>query len=573
MVSPINAEQQPIEKIFSKEYVFSIPTYQRPYSWTTEQTTDLFDDLYAAMQGAVPVANLSPYFLGSMVLIKEEDKAPADVVDGQQRLTTLVLLLSAIRHLSEARYATEISKLLFESGSELTGRKDEFRLTLRDKDADFFRKHVQEEDGFGKLVKLAPGGHSDPQANLIRNGKLFLEKLEKISKEERVRLVQFILLRCYLVAVSTPDLDSAYRIFSVLNSRGLDLSATDILKAEIIGAVAQGGRDDYTAKWEDIEEELSREKFGELFSHIRMVYRKAKPQGTLLKEFKDHVTANSTPERLIDDIIVPMADVYDFLTHSNFASPEGAEAVNLPLKWLNRLEFVDWLPPALAFAVRHKGDAKSMASFLSDLERLSYGMLLGKWGINDRMERFAKVTAAVEAGDDLAADTSPLQLTPKEQLQVYEALAGPFYDTFAARARTTVLLRLDALLSGGGATYDYPVITVEHVLPQNPDAKSGWAKWMPDPMERATHVHLLGNMALLTRKKNSAASNYDFERKKTAYFQAKDEVSPFVLTTQVLGKSQWTKAEISERQMKLLEKLESHWRLRKRNEALAAAAI
>src|SRR3546814_4984944 len=84
--------------------------------------------------------------------------------------------------------------------------------------------------------------------------------------------------------VCSSDLDSAYRIFGVLNSRGLDLSATDILKAEIIGAIEGSRRDAYTTKWEDLEEDLGRDGFGDLFSHIRMVYRKAKPKGTLRSE-------------------------------------------------------------------------------------------------------------------------------------------------------------------------------------------------------------------------------------------------------------------------------------------------
>jgi len=126
----------------------------------------------------------------------------------------------------------------------------------------------------------------------------------------RVRLAQFVVTRCFLVAVETPDIDSACRIFSVLNSRGLDLSATDILKAEIIGGTPDQTRENYTKKWEDTEEDLGREPFGDLFSHIRMVYRKAKPQGTLLKEFKDHVTGNMQAGQFIDGILIPMAQVY-----------------------------------------------------------------------------------------------------------------------------------------------------------------------------------------------------------------------------------------------------------------------
>jgi hypothetical protein len=77
------------------------------------------------------------------------------------------------------------------------------------------------------------------------------------------------------------------------------------------------------------------------------------------------------------------------------------------------------------------------------------------------------------------------------------------------------------------------------VLPQKPAAGSKWLAWFPNANGRYQWVHKLGNIALLTRKKNSAASNYEFDKKKQSYF-AQDGVSPSVLTTQVLDKNEWT---------------------------------
>jgi Protein of unknown function (DUF1524) len=359
------------------------------------------------------------------------------------------------------------------------------------------------------------------------------------SRAERLVLAQFIVTRCFLVVVATPDLDSAYRIFSVLNSRGLDLTATDILKAEIIGEVPEQQREMYTKKWEDTEDDLGREPFSDLFGHIRMVYRKAKPQGTLLREFNDHVRGSYPAAALIDKIVIPMAEVFQELTDSAYTSTERAEQVNSSLKWLNRLAFNDWVPPALAFAVRGGNEPGMMESFFRDLERLAYSMLITGAGINERIDRFSRLTRAIETEiEGLGAAESPLQLSSREQSRTYEVLAGPIYESLAARARSTVLLRLDSLLSGGGASYDYETTTVEHVLPQNPEADSEWTAWFPDFTVRARCVHRLGNLALLTRKKNSSASNYEFGRKKETYF-TRDGISPFVLTTQVLKHSTW----------------------------------
>ncbi len=302
-----------------------------------------------------------------------------------------------------------------------------------------------------------------------------------------------------------------------------------------------------------------------------MIYRRLKPKGTLIKEFKDHVTEVKQPAQFIDHVLLPMTRAYEEILDASYESTSHAEAVNEHLRWLNRLEFNDWVPPALAFTTRHRQEPEAMAAFFRDLERLAYALLIRKAGINDRIERFSKLTAAIDKGADLAEDLSPLQLTRTEQYEVYVRLDGVFYETFAARARTTILLRLDTLLSGGGAKYDYKTITVEHVLPQTPPDGSKWLTWFPTPNDRFQWVHRLGNLALLTRKKNSSASNYEFDKKKQSYF-AQGGVSPFVLTTQVRDKNEWTPAIVAERQKQLLAILENHWQLKNRKNPQAASA-
>lgn len=564
MSHTLTAKEQSLAKIFSDDYVFTIPGYQRPYAWGRDQAQELLDDLLGAL--AVAPAQLSdaaPYFLGSIVLIKGEASAEATVVDGQQRLTTLTLLLSAIRAtVQDAAVQTGITKRIYEHGDVVSATQARYRLSLRERDRDFFRAYMQHEGGLKALAALN-AKLPDAQARLRANAEVFLGGLAKLPETELVRLVQFIITRCYLVTVATPDLDSAYRIFGVLNSRGLDLSATDILKAEIIGSIPAELRDSYTQKWEDEEEDLGRDEFGELFSHIRMVYRKAKPQGTLLKEFKEHVTPFQKPRVFLDDVLLPMAQAFSELRNADYASQRHAEQVNEHLSWLNRLEFKDWVPPALAFFVRHRNDSEAVLGFFRDLERLGYSMLVRKTGVNERIERFSALTGAIEKGQDLTMSPSPLQLMPLEQHDTYVALNGPLYETHSPRALAILLLRLDRLLSSVGASYQHNVVSVEHVMPQQPAPNSQWQSWVPDAPTHQHWVHRLGNLTLLSRNKNSAASNYEFEKKKTVYF-TKGGVSSFALTTQVLQHSAWTEAVMQKRQDEMLKALDTHLRLQDR---------
>lgn len=561
MSHALSAKEQALSKVFSDDYAFTIPGYQRPYSWGEEQAQELLDDLLGALRDAPKALTESvPYFLGSIVLIKNESVADSIVVDGQQRLTTLTLLLSAIRGtVQDAGVRGGITKRIYETGDVVSATEASYRLSMRERDREFFREYVQHENGLAVLAELNKP-LPDAQGRLRSNAQLFLRELAKLSQAELLRLVQFVVTRCFLVVVSTPDLDSAYRIFGVLNSRGLDLSATDILKAEIVGALPEKLRDEYTTRWEDQEEDLGRSRFGELFSHIRMIYRKAKPQGTLLKEFRVHVTEAAEPQSFMDNVLVPMAQAYAVICDSDYASNELAESINNSLRWLNRLEFKDWVPPALAFHIRHHNEPKGLLAFLKDLERLAYSMLVRKIGVYERIDRFSKLTEAVERGENLTSDSSPLQLSPLEQGSTYKALNGSLYETHSSKALGVLLLRLDALLSDGSASYQHDVVSVEHVMPQQPAPASQWREWVNEPETHQFWLHRLGNLTLLSRRKNSSARNYDFSKKKTAYF-TKGGISSFALTTQVLQHDTWTVAVMEQRQTDLLNRLEQFWRL------------
>ena len=105
-----------------------------------------------------------------------------------------------------------------------------------------------------------------------------------------------------------------------------------------------------------------------------------------------------------------------------------------------------------------------------------------------------------------------------------------------------------------------PVISIEHVLPQNPREDSEWLKLFPNEEERAQWTHKLANLVLLSRRKNSQAQNYEFEIKKSIYFQGQG-ITPFALTTQVLEEPDWTPDVLERRQRDLIDLLKKEWRL------------
>lgn len=109
------------------------------------------------------------------------------------------------------------------------------------------------------------------------------------SPNEILKFGSYIVKNCFLVAVSSPSEESAFRVFSVLNNRGLDLLPSDIIKADVVGKIAQEKQNEYTELWECIENQTGRDQFNDLFGHIRMIFAKRKQQNNLLEEFKTYI--------------------------------------------------------------------------------------------------------------------------------------------------------------------------------------------------------------------------------------------------------------------------------------------
>ena len=196
------------------------------------------------------------------------------------------MLLCVLREISKDNdTALGLDTRIRVSGMKVLGIEDRFRLCQRERDRKFFQEHIQEMGRLDNFVESDPVNFSDSRKRIHENMNYLNKELLKLNEKQREDLIAFVLQKCYIVVVETSDGESAYRIFSVLNDRGLDLSPTDILKADVIGKMPADSQNDYADKWEEIEDELGRDRFRDLFAHIRMIHRKGKLRGTLEREF------------------------------------------------------------------------------------------------------------------------------------------------------------------------------------------------------------------------------------------------------------------------------------------------
>lgn len=550
----LEAHEVPLHKVFGSDYDFRIPDYQRPYAWEVEQAQQLLDDLVEAVERG----DEEPYFLGSMVLVKKDGVADSEVIDGQQRLTTLTILLAIVRDLAApGGIRDSLRKMIVEQGDELLGLEAKPRLALKKRDQAFFNTYVQTPDRIEELVGLGDQAlKTDAQRAIRDNAKALRDALVELGEEARHQLVKMISARTFLVVVSTPNLASAHRIFSVMNARGLDLSPADIFKSKVIGELD----DEYATKWDDSEVMLGRGDFADLFLYIRMIFAKERAKQDLMTEFPKQVLNHYLPKRaaeFVDDVLVPYAEAFEQIRDLGYEAPVKAERVNSWFRRLAQIDNRDWLPPAL-WAVRHHGDDPAwLDAFLRKLERLAASMFIRRVYTTPRVIRYANLLRELAAGHGL--DSAAFELDADERTDTVRQLDGALYQV--QKTRKYVLLRLDEMLAGSaGVTHDFPIITVEHVLPQRP--KEG-SRWLDDftAEERFTWTHRLANLVLLNRSKNAQASNYDFADKKMKYFLSHKGVVAFPLTSQVLTQTEWTPAVLETRQKELLRTLAEGWDL------------
>ena len=386
MSKKISGSEYPLSKIFSSDFDFIIPSYQRPYAWTVDETSELFDDLYDFYTKEKD----DNYFLGSIVLIKEEGNPKAEVIDGQQRLTTLTILLGSITSNLSGELRSDFENYIREPGRASQGLEPKPRLALRERDREFFADHVQNIQLDKLLTYDSAQLNNESQRNIQSNTRLLMERLNKYfdkNPNELCKFGSFVVQRCFLVAVSTPSQQSAFRVFSILNSRGLDLLPTDIIKSDIIGQLTQSKQEEFTKKWEDIEVQTERNGFAELFGHIRMIYAKTKAKRSLLEEFREYVIkVVKSPDKLISEVIEPYADAYLVAKNCQYVSTENSGEVNSLLKWLNRIDNSDWIPSTIKFLSKHKDSPEYVLCFFKKLERLAAYLHICEKNVNQRID-------------------------------------------------------------------------------------------------------------------------------------------------------------------------------------------
>jgi hypothetical protein len=560
MPEQIEASETTLKNLFSEDFIFNIPVYQRPLAWTSEQFDDLLEDISDAMK-----VELDEYFMGS-VLLQQQDKRKNfyDIVDGQQRITAVAILLAVIRdNTSNPDLRSKIERYIYQEEDKWKGLPAVMRIAPWEELKDIFRDYVYQMDGTKRFLqdfgsKVQYKDHEDPRYHLYEAISTFNEGTSARDAESVENLVKYLLNNVYVVCIKTGTQASAFRLFNVLNSRGLPLDPSDLLKSENLGSIQEASkREIYADIWRGIEEDLGREELSDLIAFIRTIKMKEKAQLSIYDEFLQ-IFGKGLLSRgtAFIDYVKEIADIYrNRVLEGKLDSrdPRENNDFRITIDLMRRfVPFSDWIPPLLAFDHKFKADG-DLLKFTSRLEK----KVVVEWAIGfsprQRITSLNKIIKVVEEANRPGEVVDKMEMPRIEDSETAlknKLNDSQLYTLYGGKLAKYLLLRIDKECWELENFPGYPgTVTVEHILPQDPPQDSRWATLF-NKEHRQEWTNKLGNLVLLSGRKNSKARNYGFDEKKKAYFGEKG--TAFRITQRLESYADWNLENLKARHENLV---------------------
>lgn len=547
----VRAQESSLSDVFAPGEKLRMPPYQRSYSWGEAEALELFADLQEAAEAQIP------HFIGAVVFVHGEEPGILEIVDGQQRLTTLTILLCVLRDLEQDKdQARKIHGLIADEARPILGEGANWRISLNYQDGAFFRDTIQRN---GATLDLeAETGESESQARMVANAAAFHKELGGMTPEQRRALCEIAMKGCALVRVVVDNKDQGFKVFRVLNTRGKEPGAHDIIKTELFQRARftsiEAAR--YAERWAEHEATLGGNAFDDLLRQIRTIFDRT-TKGDIVAAFQKGALAKVDARKFLDEILPTYVRAYRQIETAQLDESRNSEAIANCLHQMRALEQQNWRAPALHLLAERGPDDASAPEFFQQLERLAHVMQLLVHDRDQRGRRFARVTEAVKNDRVLLSKAGPLAISRDEGKKVRERLIGRFA-TFGQRR--AIALRLCAALAGGRTIPPESDATVEHVLPRTIPEDSHWLVTWPDAARRREQCDTIGNFVLLTTKVNQKADRLDYRAKKEIYFNGGGG-QEFALTRDLMHQDAWTPEIVRKRTEKLAGILADAWGL------------
>jgi len=559
-------ENNTYRKLIGNGLTYRIPRFQRDYSWTDDEWEDLWTDIIGTIQeGGEPA-----HYMGYLVLQSQDEKS-FDVIDGQQRLTTLTLIVLAalknLHRLIEENTQPEHNRQRLEQIRQTyIGYLDPVtlisrtKLTLNRNNDHYFQTYLV------PLGHLPQRGFRASEHSLRKAFEWFDKRVrdyaKKIGGDEGVALatlVETMSDRLFFTVIGVTDELNAYKVFETLNARGVRLSSTDLLKNYLFSILHRDNEHPHEMKvledrWEAMVTRLGSESFPD-FLRIHWISRRIfVRQSELFKTIRAKVTDREKVFQLLRDMEEDM-DTYLALTN-----PEASQWHPDLKGYVQNLRMFNVRQPfPLIFAAHRKLPGNDFASLLRSCVIISFRYnVIGSQPSNEQERIYYAVAQKITNGEITAANAALEALKPiyPHDDAFKTAFAEKIICTTNSRNLRVVryiLCALEKQVSGNDHDFESASFNVEHVLPQNPE--NDWEAFSDEEVDAM--VYRLGNMALLNKKNNKDLGNCRFADKKPVFAE-----SLFELTRKIAEENaDWTPERIAVRQKALAKLAITVWRV------------
>ncbi|PUD16060.1 hypothetical protein C2R82_02060 [Helicobacter pylori] len=510
----IESDDSHLRGILKDELYYQIPIYQRPYQWTEENCEKLLDDLFFNYEDD----RESDYFCDSLVLItisKDSKAATYDIVDGQQRLSTFILLAKVLADLYNG-LDPEYLEYLQESWKDRHTERKRLSFNTIGSNAEYdFQDALDFFDDPHHVSK-------NDENNYLKNAVCLKNYLRKKEIEDINDFIEWLYSNVKFITIICPSIDKALRIFSILNARGLPLNATDIFKGELLKELAkEEDQKKLVSRWNTLSQKCSDNDltmetlFSWYLTYLNPVTSKEKMEKRLVTWFKN---LNKPPLEYLKGV----EDFYNAY----------CEVLEMQDRHAHLLSYKDddYLHVILCVSILHHYSDQDIEALKELLVKFYYQDWVAGQTKSTRSQTCCNIIIALKEKKSVRHIASIVKkyLDDKNITQRFRdnlkdsKLYEKFYFAGKSVKKNSWLKPILILVEYFVSDDPYPKriekndFHVEHILPQNPDPSSQWMKDFSEE-ERERYTHSLANLTLLGGTKNAQASNLDFKEKKEIY--------------------------------------------------------
>ncbi|MGN8409137.1 DUF262 domain-containing protein [Helicobacter pylori] len=571
-MAKIDSYEWYLKNTLKEEFYYQIPIYQRPYQWTEENCEKLLDDLFEDYEED----RESDYFCGSLVLVKSDPNSKTetyDIVDGQQRLSTFILLAKVLADLYNDCLDSKSLEHLQESWKDRHTERKRLSFNTIGSNAEY---DFQDALDFFDDLDTSKGEDSksnDPskgENNYLENAICLKSYLEKKEIGDINGFIEWLYSNVVFITIICPSIDKALRIFNVLNARGLPLNATDIFKGELLKELAkEKDQEELVSRWNALSQKCSDNDltmetlFSWYLTYLESKTSKEKMEKRLVTWFKN---LNKTP-------LEYLKGVEDFCN-------AYCEVLEMQDRHAHLLSYKDddHLCVMLCASLLHRYSDQDIEALKELLVKFYYQDWVAGQTKTTRSQTCCNIINALKEKQSVENIASIVKkyfkdknITQrfKENLQDSN-LYTKFYSINGKSGKKNSWLKPILILVEYSMSDDprpkrieKDDFHVEHILPQKPDPSSQWVKDFSEE-ERELYTHSLANLTLLGGTKNTQASNLDFKDKKKIYMgeeiklNKKRVMTCYKMTIDIAYKyTEWTPKSLEKRKEELIQIIES----------------